>query len=190
MNMRNVLLVAAMSAAAGCMTSSVQPPAEWNIESVSSVVPMRMKAVYGVAKLMLVEVRAPYAVREVAVLRADGSVAFDPCNSYAAAPVQLAKWVAAESLAASGLFEDVVTAGSSADAEVEVSMKRLALDCREPGSCRAVSEVSLRLVRSHAIVAHADGAGMADASGRDFSAAFSKAVTAAFADALGRLAQK
>ena len=184
-----ILSVSVMSLAAGCMTSTVKAPVEWSVECTAEVAVSRAKPRHGVAKLTLVEMRAPYAVREVAVLRADGSVAFDPCNSYAAAPVQLMKGVAAESLAACGLFESVVSSGSSVDAdvEVEVVVKRLALDCRQEGSRRAVAELFVRLVRSHRIVAEAPGAGAADAAKGDYAAAFSEAATTAFADALKRL---
>ena len=68
-----------------------------------------------------------------------------------------------------------------------MAVTRLALDCREDGVRRAVAALSIRLVRAHGIVAYVAGYGSADATGRDFSAAFSAAVTSAFSDALNKL---
>ena len=173
----------------GCLDLSPTECSDWNVECTDAAMHLAVKPRFGVARLVLVEMRAPYSAREIAVLRENGSIAFDPCNAYAAAPVQLLKGVAMESLERSGLFPAVVGASSSVDAdvEVEVSVSRLALDCREDGSRRAVAALSVRLVRSHVIVAYATGSGSADASGRDFSEALSSAVTAAFSEALNRL---
>ena len=182
-----VVLMPAMLA--GCLVTTPTECSDWNVECTDAAMHLAVKPRFGVARLVLVEVRAPYSEREIAVLRADGSIAFDPYNAYAAAPVQLLKGAAMESLERSGLFSAVVGASSSVDAdvEVEVAVSRLALDCREDGSRRAVASLSVRLVRSHGIVAYATGSGSADASGRDFSAALSSAVTAAFSEALNRL---
>lgn len=174
---------------AGCLTSSPPERTDWNVECTDAALRAAEKPKFGVARLSLVELRAPYAVREVAVLRADGSIAFDPCNVYAASPVQLLKGVAIEALSRSGLFSAVVGSGSSVDSDVEaeVLVTRLAIDCREEGVRRAVAAVSVRLVRSHGIVASVVGSGSADASQPNFSAALSAAVTSAFSDALNKL---
>ena len=174
---------------AGCLTSSQPERTDWNVECAASALKASEKPKFGVARLSLVELRSPYAVREIAVLRANGSVAFDPCNSYAAAPVQLLKGAARESLERSGLFRAVVGAGSTVDpdVDVEVEVSRLALDCRVENSRRAVAALTLRLVRRHQLVVSATGAGSADASGPDFSAALSAALTSAFSEAMGKL---
>ena len=174
---------------AGCLTSSPVERTDWNVECTDAALRVAEKPKFGVVRLSLVELRAPYTVREVAVLRPNGSIAFDPCNAYAAPPVHLLKGVALESLSRSGLFSSVVGAGSSVDSDVEaeVAVSRLALDCREEGVRRAVAAVSVRLVRSHVIVAGVDGVGSADASQPDYSAALSAAVTSAFSDALNKL---
>ena len=173
----------------GCLALSPTERADWNIDCSDAALRVAETPKYGVARLSLVELRAPYAVRELAVLRANGSIAFDPCNAYAATPVQLLKGSALASLERSGLFSAVVAAGSSVDAdvEVEVAVTRLALDCRREGVRRAVASLSVRLVRSHGIVAYVVGSGSADASTPDYSAAFSEAVTSAFSDALNKL---
>ena len=173
----------------GCLSTSPAEHTDWNIECSEAALRVAAKPKFGVARLSLVEMRAPYTVREMAVLRANGSVAFDQCNAYAASPVQLVKGVALESLSRSGLFKAVVGASSSADSdiEVEVAVTRLALDSREKDSLRAVAVLSVRLVSARKISAYVTGSGSADASGHDFSAAFSSAVTSAFSDALGKL---
>ena len=188
--MTRIAVAAIVSAvSAGCLTSSTPERTDWNVECSGTALRVAVKPKFGIARLSLVEMRAPYAVREIAVMRANGSTAFDECNTYAASPVQLMKGVAFDSLSKSGLFPAVVGAGSSVDhdVDVEVAVTRLALDCREEGARNAVAAVSVRLVQSHGIVAYAEGYGSADASKPDYSAAFSAAATAAFSDALNRL---
>lgn len=189
---RNKILSATpfLAALAGCLTVSQPERSDWNIECTDSAAHVAENPKFGVARLVLVELRAPYGGREIAVLRANGSIAFDPCNAYASSPVNLLKGVGVESLSRSGLFSAVVGAGSSADADVDVELTvgRLALDCREEGVRRAVADVSARVVRKHRIVAVASGSGAADASrSTDFTAAFSAAVTDALSDALKKL---
>ena len=190
MNMVRLALTIAMAASmTGCLTTSPPERSDWNVECTEAALRVAEKPKFGVARVALVEMRAPYAVREIAVLRSDGSIAFDPCNSYAASPVSLMKGVALESLSRSGLFSSVVGSGSSVaqDVDVEVAVTRLALDCRADGGRRAVAAVSVRLVRSHGILSYAEGLGSSDASGRDYSVAISSAVTLAFSDALNKL---
>jgi len=186
---RIALVVPIAALMAGCLTSSPEERTDWNVECTDAALRVAENPKFGVVRLSLVELRAPYTVREIAVLRSDGSIAFDPCNAYAASPVQLLKGVALESLSRSGLFSAVVGSGSSVDSDVEaeVAVTRLALDCREEGTRRAVATVSVRLVRSHGIVASVCGTGSADASQPNYSAALSSAVTSAFSDALNKL---
>ena len=174
---------------AGCLTLSPSECTDWNVECAEATMRVAERPKFGVARLSLVELRAPYAAREIAVLRANGSVAFDQCNSYAASPVLLLRGVALEALDRSRLFSGVVGASSAVDSDVdvEVAVTRLALDCREENARRAVAAVSVRLVRAHKIVAHVAGRGSADASGPNYSASLSDAVTSAFSDALGKL---
>ena len=189
-SMKKYAPIPALVLLAGCLTASQPEHADWNIECTDRAAQVAEKPKFGVARLILVELRAPYNVRDIAVLRANGSIAFDPCNGYASAPVQLVKGVAMESLERSGLFKAVVGSGSTADADVdaELAVTRLALDCREEGVRRAVATLSLRLVRAHRIVDVVTGEGAADASQTsDFSAAFSAAVTDAFSEALRKL---
>ena len=189
-SMKKYATMPALALLAGCLTASQLERADWNIECTDRAAQVAENPKFGVARLILVELRAPYNVRDIAVLRANGSIAFDPCNGYASAPVQLVKGAAIDSLARSGLFKAVVGSGSAADADVDVELAvtRLALDCREEGVRRAVAFLSLRIVRAHRIVGIVTGEGSADASNSsDFSAAFSDAVTDALSDALKKL---
>ena len=123
------------------------------------------------------------------MLRPDGSIAFDAFNVFAASPAALLRGAVGDVLSASGEFAGVLDAASSANAQylAEVTVRRLALDCRDDGVRRAVAAVSVRLVRSHGILSYAEGLGSSDASGHDYSAAISSAVTLAFSDALNKL---
>jgi ABC-type uncharacterized transport system auxiliary subunit len=191
MSIRIITALFVLMLASGCLVSSVEAPKQWNIEHVSER-KMLPKSGRNVARLLLVETRAPYSAPEISVLRSDGSMAFDSYNVYAGAPVQLIKALALEALEASGIFSEVVSSGSSVDSDidVEVAVKKLALDCRVSGTRRAISEISVRFVRRGTIVANLLGAGAADATDGNYSAAFSKAVSEAFEDAFKRLANE
>ena len=185
-----ILAMAALPLLTGCLTAVSDPESAcWTLEYSDDSARRAEKPKYGVASLALVEMRAPYSAREIAVLRTGGSVAFDQLNSYAAHPVQLMKGVAFEALDKSGRFTAVVGSSSAADKDVsaEVTVRRIALDCRVEGERRAVAEVSVRLVRAGEIVASAQGEGSADASGPDFSASLSAAASAAFTKAVKSL---
>ena len=170
--MKKLLLFLALPALAGCLSSSPLAVTSWTVDYAGSKTSAD-GAKYGVARLLLVGVRSPYAGSPVAVLRADGSIAFD---AYDAAN-------------ASGLFSSVVGAISSASARVviEAEVVKLALDCREEGARRAVARVQVRLIDGRDIVATVVGEGAEDASDGNYGAAFSTALSAAFASAFGLL---
>ena len=77
MNKFAALIFAA--AAAGCLGPAPKPPANWTIDVDADV------------KASFVTVCAPYGGQRIAVLRQNGSIAFDPCNSFAAAPASILK---------------------------------------------------------------------------------------------------
>ena len=172
----------------GCLSTTPPAGVDWPVVW-NGTLPKASSSDYGVVRISSVDVRAPYAGRPFAVLRADGSVAFDPYNAYAAAPGRLIEGMAEDAFAASGRFAAVTGNGSSvaADVTAEISVVRLALDCRTTDVRKAVATVAVRLVRNRRIVAFARGEGTADASEPDFSAAFSSALSMAFVDALGGL---
>ena len=186
--LRFVPLSAAL-ALAGCLTSSTAPEVVcWNIEYIGSAQAEKGSPRFGVARVSQVVVRSPYCVKGLAVLRANGTVAFDPYNEYAAGPAAILKGAVQDALAASGLFKEVVESSSSAKSSVlvEVTFTRLALDCRDDGR-RAAVELELRIVGDRDIVARAKGSGEADAADGKYGAAFSRAVSDALSGALGRL---
>lgn len=186
--MKKLLLFLALPALAGCLSSSPLAVTSWTVDYAGSKTSAD-GAKYGVARLLLVGVRSPYAGSLVAVLRADGSIAFDAYNTFAAPPAQLVKGLAYDAANASGLFSSVVGAISSAAARVviEAEVVKLALDCREEGARRAVARVQVRLIDGRDIVATVVGEGAEDASDGNYGAAFSTALSAAFASAFGLL---
>ena len=144
---------------------------------------------YGAVRIVQLAVRSPYDGEGLTVLRADGTVAFDPYNEFAAIPSHLLRGPVYDAVAASGRFAYVLDASSIADTEysIEATVTRLCLDCRAPGARNAVCEVRLRLLHERDIVGHYSGTGVADAADGDYGKAFSRAVSAALAEALGKL---
>ena len=183
--MKKFLAVVLIPVLAGCLTSKAPPVSYWSIEykgpAASAPSPK-----YGVVRSLPIAVRAPYNVRSITVLRTDGSVAFDPLNEFSASPAQLVKGALTDALAASGLFKDVVETSSIAtsDVSVEVTVDRLALDCRQEDQRTAVAEIVMKILKGHAILASLKGTGAADAADGNYGAAFSTALSSAFVMAL------
>jgi len=144
---------------------------------------------YGVVRLSQVIVEQPYAGDRMVVLKKDGTVAFDSYNVFAAAAPALLKNVGRVALRSSGLFEDVVgvSSGASASVAAEISVGRLAIDCRQEDGRRVVVELLIRLLNGRSIVATVTGDGFADATDGDYGVAFSKAVSTALSSALAKL---
>ncbi len=173
----------------GCFSS--RPPAarnwvvEWNRSAVGGGGEARK---YGVARLASVSVRAPYDTTRIAVLRPDGTIAFDAYNLFAVAPSLVVRGAAEDTLAASGMFERVIPASSQASASVavEVVVTAIALDCRNDGKRDAFVALTATLLDGRRIVASSSQEGRAATSSGDFSAAFSRA----FVQALSRAARE
>ena len=72
--MKKFALFAFAAALSGCLGPAPKTPAYWTIDVDSA------------DKVAFVTVCAPYGGQRIAVLRQDGSIAFDPANSFAAAP--------------------------------------------------------------------------------------------------------
>ena len=173
----------------GCFTARPPEVHDWSVEFLGRV-KSDAKAKFGVARVSQVSVRAPYDVRGLQVMRADGSLAQDPYNRFAAAPSQLLKGAVLDAFEASGAFAGVVGQSSSAAVSVvaEVSVSRFALDCRIDGSRMAdVKLTVLVLDRDRKIAALLRGDGRADAAAGDYSKAFSKAFSAAMESASRQL---
>ena len=135
---------------AGCLGSAPKPPVNWTIDIEPD------------AKVAFATVCAPYGGQRIAVLRPDGSIAFDPCNSFAAAP--------------GSIIKDAVVGRKS---EGSLFVRKLALDCRAEGRRNAV--VSLEIVSSDRV---GKGEAAEPTDDGNYSAAFSRAFTKAYANAI------
>ena len=147
--MKKIAMMLLVPALAGCLGAPPKPPVNWTIEVATD------------AKVASVVVCAPYGGQRLAVLRQDGSIAFDPCNSFAAAPAAILK--------------DAVSARRGEGALV---VRKLALDCRAEGRRDAVVELEVAL---------GDRTGRGSAAeptaGGNYTAAFSTAFEKAFEQA-------
>ena len=182
-----VLLLA--SAVSGCFTARPPEVRDWAVEFLGRS-KAAAKSKFGVVRVSQVSVRAPYDVRGLQVMRADGSLAQDPYNRFAAAPSQLLKGPVLDAFEVSGAFEGVVGQASSAAVSVvaEVSVSRFALDCRADGARTAVVALTvLVLDRDRKIAALVRGDGKADAADGDYAKAFSEAFSAAMESAARQL---
>lgn len=150
------------------------------------------KPVFAATRIGTISVLAPFDQTAFAVRRANGSIAFDPDNSFAAPPSALLKAPLITALSGDGRFGHVVTPSStvSADAVVEVTVGELALDCREATARKARASLSMNVIkngRSREVVLAGSGAGEADATSGNYSEAFSSAVNTAVNQALSGL---
>jgi len=175
---------------AGCLfSSSPRAPEHWTIcfEGGATNACAQAKHRGGTVRIDLIEVRAPYAGQRLAVLRPDGTIAFDAYNTFAKSPVSLIKGATYDLVTASGAFDRVITDMSSASSDyyLELYVTELALDCRTSGTCKARVSLVLTLIDGRNVVSSVRSTGEVEA-GDDFSAAFSTA----FANALGEALAK
>ena len=185
--MNKLIAFALIPVLSGCLSASSPKVTQWLLEYKGSN-GAAQPAKYEVGRVSQVLVRSPYNEVGIAVLRADGSMAFDPYNEYAANPAALLKGFVYDAMDASGLFGAVVNPSSSvrSSAMVEVLVSRLALDCRTEGTRKAVVAVLVRLIADDGKVAYARGEGEADAKDGNYGAAFSVALSAALGSAFGQ----
>ena len=186
--MKKILSAFLLPVLAGCLTSTPPSVAYWPLEY-KGAVRSADEAKYAVGRVSQVLVRTPYNAAGIAVLRANGSLAFDPYNEFAALPSALFKGLLMDCLQASGLFKFVVNVSSSVHSTVNVELfvTRLALDCRTEGTRHAVAEVLLRIVDEDGEMRVVRGAGKVDAASGNYGAAFSNAVSTALDVALDEL---
>jgi ABC-type uncharacterized transport system auxiliary subunit len=186
-------LVAALAVcvlAGGCISSRPPECFNWTVECAPGEKPKVASAVkYASARLLQVNVRSPYDSRQFAVLRPDGSLAFDPYNRFAAAPAAILRGAALDALSGTGLFGGVYDAASSARTEktIELTVVRLALDCSLAGERCAAVELSLTLLDRREVVGCVSGSGRSPAADGDYSRAFSAAFLAAVKDCAAKL---
>ena len=188
---RNPAILAAILSAmsAGCLGPAPKEPVRWFVEAGSATVKCDEAPRHGAARLSRLAVRPPYDRTALAVLRRNGSIAFDPSNSFAASPAAMLNGVALDVIAASGIFEAAVGRSSSAAAQesIEIDVNRFALDCRVQGLRTASVSLKVTLLKGHEILSVADGDGEASAAEGDYSASFSAAFTSALVQALRKL---
>ncbi len=138
-------------------------------------------------KVSTVTVRPPYDVARIAVLRKDGSIAFDAYNAFASSPVHMLRGAVEDALSP---YVGAAYPGNSAaraDWTRETTVTALALDCRQEGKCEAFVALTLAMLDSRRVLSVGKGEGREIATGGDFSAAFARAFAEAFDAAFGRL---
>ena len=185
--MKKLIVFALMPVLAGCLTASTPKVTQWLVEY-KGATKSTSQAKYEVGRVSQVLIRSPYNETGIAVLRADGSMAFDPYNEYAANPMLMLKGVVFDAMDASGLFGVVVNPSSSvrSSVSVEVFISRLALDCRKEGERKAVASVRVRILVDSGKTLYAQGEGESDAKDGNYGAAFSVALSAALNAAFGQ----
>ena len=177
----------------GCLTAKTPDVSTWTIEyaaapSVATATPAEGSP-RGNVRIAQVAVRAPYDVKALAVMRSNGSLAFDPYNQFAALPATLLKSAVQDAFLAHGTFRTAVPASSQLTTELsaETTVTRLALDCRTSGTRFATVELTVLLLKDRAAFASARGAGRAEALDGDYTRAFSEAFSQAVSSALAQL---
>lgn len=186
--MKKLVSLAFIPVLSGCLSANTPKITQWLLEYRGPVKEMRQPK-YEVGRVSQILVRSPYNETGIAVLRADGSMAFDPYNEYAANPTALLKSVAFDAMDASGLFGSVVNPSSSVKSQalVEVLIGKLVLDCRKEGERKAVAAVRVRLIPNDGKALQAKGEGEADAKDGNYGAALSGALSEALSLAFGQL---
>lgn len=195
-------VVAALALLTGCLSSAPDAPTYWTIASSHSVWPSEnISKVSDDVRIARIDVYAPYNGNRIAVLRPDGSLAFDAFNAFAVAPSSLLKGAAQDAVGRYGYFRHVFASASSAKTRyaLEFDVTMLALDCRVAGKYAARVEVTAILLDGREVVGvstgEATGRGVtaSDSDGTadgDYSEAFSSAFFHAVEDALGKLLGK
>ena len=178
--MQKLFILALLATAlAGCIGSAPSRIADnWAIEfSRAGIETVKPKdSSLPSIKISSVNVRAPWDGTRLAVMRQDGSVAFDPFNTFASAPQIMLRGVAQDSLEGTGLFSLVLanTSNASADYSAEIIVTRLALDCREENQRLATCALTLSIIDGKKVVATGRGEASLPTENGDYSAAFSK----------------
>jgi len=178
---------------AGCLAAAPKAPTNWTVDwerAATRPAPSENPS-FDSVRISAVQVRAPFGGTRIAVLRSDGSMAFDAMNVFAVSPALLLKGATFDAADASGLFGRIVTADSGAKTRysMEVYVTRLALDCRNEGRRVASVSLVLTLLEGRNVVASVRADGAEDAKA-DYSAAFSTAYAHAIRGALDKLPLK
>lgn len=197
MTARAVGAAALLLVCAGCLSSSTPVPKTWMVAPSSTAQPaVPQPGAFSTTRQGSITVNAPFDSTSFVVRRADGSVARDPYNVFAAPPSALLRGAVRARLETDGRFGRVVPQSSTAstDVQVEVLVSDLSLDCSDPSRRTARAAVGLDVLRmgrgGRDVILSGDGAGTADAANGDYSAAFTQAFDAALAAALRNLKEQ
>lgn len=178
----------AAMACAGCLSSRPPEATNWTVEPSAAEIIPSANSKFGTVRLAHFWVRAPYDGKSLVVERPDGSLAFDAYNRFAASPATLLQGPAQDVMMKSGLFSAVITSAPvPVEGTFEVTVTRLALDCREENRRDAAVEVMIVHFANHAVKATVHGTGVVPAADGAYTRAFSSAFTAALVDALRKL---
>ena len=183
------LLVACGLGLAGCLGTRPPEPRRWLIELPRAVsAAAEAHPVWDTARISRIAVAPPYDGLRLAVRRADGTLALDARNVFAATPRALLRLPTREIVRASGLAREVLLEGSSAraDATLEIEVDILALDCTQAGTVRAQVALEATLLADRRFVQAVRGSASVPADG-NFTAAFSSAYAQALTGALKEL---
>jgi ABC-type uncharacterized transport system auxiliary subunit len=145
-----------------------------------------------VARLGSITVAAPYDRLALAVKRADGSIAFDAYNVFAASPSALLRAPLAALIEDDGRFGRVLSSVSTvrANSTLEAVVTDLSLDCTSENKREAKVSISIAVIENREIKMFLDGKGVADAASGNYSNAFSEAFSQAVYDALKSVPRK
>ncbi len=187
--MRRILLHMVFLSLCGCLSPVPDRSKNWTIGHIKGESSRLVGVKREVVKISRVDVRAPYDGTRLAVLRADGSLAFDSANVFAASPSRLLSGAAYDAVEASGFAATVLDSKTAAPSNLllELVVTRLALDCRTPGSRSASVEVMLRLLESRKTVSVARAEASVPIDEPDYTKSFSVAFSRAMTEALKRL---
>ena len=180
------------SALTGCFTTATPTVSNWTVAPSTTVAPVSAAPKLGEVRFAVVSVRSPYDGKSIAVLRPDGSIAFDAYNQFASVPAALVKGAALDILRGTGLFRGVQPSITTADVDtsLELMVDELALDCRTAGERKAFVRLTLAMVRRRQVVAVGRATAVAGTDGGDYSKAFGTAFTRALSDAAAQLVKE
>lgn len=175
----------------GCLGPAPKTASNWAIEfwRAGDAGGGETEAKADVVRVSQIGVRAPYDGTRLAVMRPDGSLAFDSYNAFAASPAQMLRGAVHDAVEASGVFSRVLAtnSGGVCDLTLETTITRLALDCRKEGRRDATVELTFVLLNGREAVASAHAEGKAATSDGDYSAAFSRALAKAVRSAISEI---
>jgi len=188
-------IAAVALALSGCLSGPSRPPVKaWTVEPAtadSARAPVRLDELtpppFKATRLGGVTVLPPYDTAPIHVKRADGTLAEDAYNVFAAAPSQLLRRPVMGALAQEQRFGHILPSASSAASEAvaEVLVSELALDCRD--GRKAKVRLGLNIVKGREVVLASEAEGSADAASGDYTEAFSKAFNDAIREGLVNL---